>query len=103
MNAYDCCCRAAVGDAAEILLKGYICKNAAPSGEQEKLCEYNCTKTMYRKLNRSYVAPETNLTSVTIEGGICVGSKEQVVDDNNTTTTIDRQEGGDEFTINQWD
>lgn len=98
----DCCCRAAVGDAAEILLKGYICKNALWMG-QEKLCEYNCTKTMYIKLNRSYVAPETNLTSVTIEGGICVGSKDQVVVDNNTTTTIDRQEGGDEFTIGEWD
>ena len=57
---------------------------------------------MYIKLNRSYVAPETNLTSVTIEGGICVGSKEQVVGEN-TTTTIDRQEGGDEFTIGEWD
>ena len=84
------------------MLKGYICKNALWMG-QEKLCEYNCTKPMYIKLNRSYVAPETNLTSVTIEGGICVGSKDQVVVDNNTTTTIDRQEGGDEFTIGEWD
>lgn len=33
----DCCCRAAGGGAAEILLKGYICKNALWMG-QEKLC-----------------------------------------------------------------
>ena len=68
------------------------------------MCEYNCFETMYIKLNRGYVTPETNLVSVTPECGICAGSKEKVVvDNNNTTTTIDRQEGGDEFTIDQWD
>jgi len=56
------------------------------------------------KLNRGYVTPETNLVCVTLECGICAGSKEKVViDDNNTTTTIGRQEGGDEFTIDNWD
>ena len=85
------------------MLKGYFCKNALGRG-QGNLCEYNCFETMYIKLNRGYVTPETNLVSVAPECGICAGSKEKVViDNNNTTTTIDRQEGGDEFTIDQWD
>ncbi len=56
------------------------------------------------KLNRGYEAPETSLVSVRPECGICAASKEKVVTEkDNTTTTIDRQEGGDEFTIGEWD
>lgn len=56
------------------------------------------------KLNRGYVAPETKLVSVATECGICAGSKEKVViNDDNTTTTIERQTGGDDFTIGSWD
>ncbi len=59
---------------------------------------------MCMKLNRGYVTPETSLVSVRPECGICAGSKDKVVTkEGNTTTTIDRQEGGDEFTIDQWD
>ena len=51
-----------------------------------------------------YVTPLTRLVSVTTECGICAGSKDKVViDDNNTTTTIERQTGGDDFTISDWD
>lgn len=58
---------------------------------------------MYIKLNRSYVAPETNLTSVTIEGGICGASKSQVVfNDENATVNIDSQDAGGDFTLNDW-
>ena len=61
-------------------------------------------RTMDIKLNRGYMTPETSLVSVTSECGICAASKEKVVTEkDNTTTTIDRQEGGDEFTIGQWD
>ena len=52
----------------------------------------------------AYVTPLTSLTRVTTECGICAGSKDKVViDDNNTTTTIERQTGGDDFTIGGWD
>lgn len=61
-------------------------------------------RTMDIKLNRVYMTPETSLVSVTSECGICAASKEKVVTEkDNTTTTIDRQEGGDEFTIGKWD
>lgn len=55
------------------------------------------------KLNRGYVAPETSLVSVRPECGICAGSKQQVVKDDKTTTTIEKQTGGDDFELENWD
>ena len=55
------------------------------------------------KLNRGYVTPETSLVSVRPECGICAGSKQQVVKDDNTTTTIEKQTGGEDFEIGEWD
>lgn len=61
-------------------------------------------KIMFIKRNRSYKAPTTRLVSVETECGICAASKEKVViNDNNTTTTIEKQTGGDDFTIDDWD
>lgn len=52
----------------------------------------------------TYITPLTRLVSVETECGICAASKEKVViNDNNTTTTIERQTGGDDFTISGWD
>ena len=60
-------------------------------------------KTMYRKLNRGYVAPETSIISVTLESGICGASKSQVVfNDENATVNIDSQDAGGDFTLNDW-
>lgn len=53
---------------------------------------------------KAYSAPETRLVSVATECGICAGSKDKVVmDDENTSTDIERQTGGDDFTIDSWD
>lgn len=66
----------------------------------------NGTMNMFKKNSGkgAYVTPLTRLVSVTTECGICAGSKDKVViDGNNTTTTIEKQTGGDDFTISDWD
>lgn len=67
----------------------------------------NSTMNMFKEhsVKGAYTTPLTSLVSVTTECGICAGSKDKVVmiDDNNTTTTIERQTGGDDFTISDWD
>ncbi len=53
---------------------------------------------------KAYTAPDTRLVSVATECGICAGSKDKVViNDDNTSTDIERQTGGDDFTIESWD
>lgn len=66
----------------------------------------NGTMNMFKEhsVKGAYVTPLTRLVSVTTECGICAASKEKVViNDNNTTTTIEKQTGGDDFTISGWD
>lgn len=51
----------------------------------------------------TYITPLTRLVSVETECGICAASQKKVViNGNNTTTTIEKQTGGDDFTIS-WD
>lgn len=51
---------------------------------------------------KKYEAPQTRYLEVELEGGFCVGSKEEVVEEENTTASIEEQQDGGTFEWNTW-
>ena len=59
-------------------------------------------RMMKTDMKKRYLKPEVSLTRIEIESGFMAASKDPV-EDKDVTVTIEKQVGGEDFKIDNWD